>query len=183
MSGPSMSSSSAPAWPGTSRRSSPFITVGSAVLLEAAESAGGTAYKSGGGMWVPDNSIMRDRGLGPDRDWAIHHMARLAYPSDYDPEAPRLGRGERQIDLIETYYESAAGTIDELRALGLTLMEFPSFTGEYEAMVEYHGDVEHGFGAHLCPRQANGEYGAGVHLIQQLSGLAVEAGVELRSRR
>lgn len=155
----------------------------SVVMLEAAESAGGTAYKSGGGMWVPDNSIMRARGLDPDRAWAIRHMARLAYPADYDPDAPRLGLGERELDLIETYYGSGAETIDELRALGLDLMEFPSFTGEYEAMVEYHGDVEHGFGAHLSPRQTNGEYGAGLHLIQQLSELAAKAGVELRTGR
>lgn len=154
----------------------------SAVMLEAADEAGGTAYKSGAGMWIPDNSIMRERGLPVNRDWAIRHMAKLAYPDIYDVAAKRLGLGEREYELITVYYETAAGVMDELRDLGLDLMEFPSFTGEYEAMVEYHSDTEHGFGAHLAPRQPNGEYGAGVHLIQQLSAIAAERDVELRTQ-
>jgi succinate dehydrogenase/fumarate reductase flavoprotein subunit len=152
---------------------------GSVVMLEAAEQGGGTAYKSGAGMWVPDNSLMRARGIEPNREWAMQHMARLAHPDVYDPDAERLGLGEREYELIEVYYENASRVIDELQALGLELMEFPSFTGEYEAMVEYHGDVEHGFGAHLSPRQANG-YGAGFHLIQQLDAMAAKRGIELR---
>ena len=42
------------------------------VMLEAGHEGGGTAYKSGAGMWFPDNSLMRERGVEPDRDWAIH---------------------------------------------------------------------------------------------------------------
>lgn len=153
----------------------------SVVMLEAGAEGGGTAYKSGAGMWVPDNSIMRARGRGPDRDWAMRHMARLAFPGRYEADAPRLGLEPRDFALIEAYYENAAAVMDELQALGLRLMEFPSFTGDYEAMVEYHSDVEHGFGAHLSPQQENGEYGAGPHLMAQLDAMAARRDVQLRT--
>ena len=152
---------------------------GSVVILEAAESAGGTAYKSGAGMWVPDNSIMRARGIPANREWAMHHMARLAYPEAYGANAERMGLGQLEYDLIATYYETGSAVMDKLHELGMGLMEFPSFTGEFEAMVEYHGDTEHGFGAHLAPQQPNGAYGAGVHLIEQLSAIATRLGAEL----
>ena len=59
-------------------------------------------------------------------------------------------------ELINVYYDTGSAVMDKLHELGLGLMEFPSFTGNYEAMVEYHSDVEHGFGAHLAPQQPNG---------------------------
>jgi 3-oxosteroid 1-dehydrogenase len=153
----------------------------SVVMLEAAQEAGGTTYKSGAGMWVPDNAIMRERGLGPNRDWAMRHMASLAFPDTYDATAERFGLEQRDFDLIETYYDNAARVFSDLASRGLKLMEFPSFTGNFEAMVEYHGDTEHGFGAHLAPKQDNGGYGAGIHLVQQLEALAAARGIELRT--
>ncbi|CAB4916756.1 unannotated protein [freshwater metagenome] len=153
----------------------------SVLILEAAAEGGGTTYKSGAGMWVPDNSLMLARGRGPNRDWAIHHMARLAFPKVYDADAPNLGLEQRDYDLIETYYEHAATALDELRDLGFPLMEFPSFTGNYEAMVEYHSDTENGFGAHLAPMKDTGEYGAGVHMVARLEAMAVARGVEMRT--
>jgi 3-oxosteroid 1-dehydrogenase len=154
---------------------------GSVLMLDAASEAGGTAYKSGAGMWVPDNSLRRARGIAANRDWAMAHMARLAYPEQFDPSAVRLGLGEREYELIAVYNDTASDVLDELHALGLGLMEFPSFTGAYEAMVEYHSDIENGFGTHLAPQQPNGGYGAGVHLIQQLSAIADDREIELRT--
>ena len=37
------------------------------------------------------------------------------------------------------------------------MIEF-SITGKYEAMVEYHSDVEHGFGTHIAVRKPDGEW-------------------------
>ncbi len=153
----------------------------SVALLDAADEGGGTTYKSGAGMWVPDNSLRRARGIAPDREWALAHMARLAFPERFDPRAERLGLGEREYEMIRVYNDTASDVLDELHELGLGLMEFPSFTGAYEAMVEYHSDVEHGFGTHLAPQQPNGEYGAGFHLVAQLSSIADRHGIELRT--
>jgi 3-oxosteroid 1-dehydrogenase len=154
----------------------------SVIMLEAAAEAGGTAYKSGAGMWVPDNSIMLARGRGPNRDWAMRHMARLAFPDIYDADAERFGLEERDYELIEVYYDNAAAIFDELEALGFDLMEFPSMTGNYEAMVEYHSDVQDGFGAHLSPKRRNGLYGGGLHMIERLDEMAAARNVELRTQ-
>jgi 3-oxosteroid 1-dehydrogenase len=154
----------------------------SVVMLEAAQEGGGTTYKSGAGMWVPDNSLMRARGKAPNREWAMRHMCRLAYPDVFDEGAERYGLGAREFELISVYYDNGARVFDEMIGLGLSLREFPSFTGEYEAMVEYHGDTENGFGAHLMPARANGGEGAGVHLIAQVAALAAEREIELRVR-
>ena len=54
-------------------------------------------------------------------------------------------------------------------------------TRDYEAMVEYHNDLDHGFGAHLAVQQENGHWGAGPHLIQKLDQLAAERGIDLRT--
>jgi succinate dehydrogenase/fumarate reductase flavoprotein subunit len=155
---------------------------GSSVLVldAATDGGGGTTYKSGAGMWVPDNSIMRARGLEPDRDWAVHHMAKLAFPDRYEPEAEHLGLDERDLDLIHTYYDTAGNVMDELQRVGLGLMEFPSMTGQFEAMVEYHDDIEHGYGTHLSPRQKDGRWGVGFHMIAGLAEIAQRLGVELR---
>ena len=63
----------------------------SVVMLEAADAPGGTTRRSGGAFWIPNNSLMRAQGLTDPRDDALKLMARLAYPSLYDPAAPRLG--------------------------------------------------------------------------------------------
>ena len=153
----------------------------SVLMVEARSEGGGTTYKSGAGMWVPDNSLMLARGRGPNRDWALNHMAKTGFASVYDPNAECLGLQQRDYDLIVTYYENAAGAVDALAALGLRIMEFPSFTGDYEAMVEYHNDIEHGYGSHLCPQQDGGEWGSGNHLVERLDAMAAARGVELRT--
>src|ERR1700753_1712578 len=107
----------------------------SAVMLEAGEVGGGTAYKSAAGMWFPDNSLMRERGIEPDREWAIDHMAKLADPTAYDPAAERLGLDRHLYELIEAYYENSRAALDALIAVGVTFIEFPSITGNYETMV------------------------------------------------
>ncbi len=152
------------------------------VMLEAGTEGGGTAYKSSSGMWIPDNSLMRERGLAPNRDWALHHMARQARPSSYGPDQQWLGLTEREYSLIERYYDTSATAIDELIALGVHVIEFPSMTGDFEAMVEYHGDIENGFGAHVAVAQADGEFGGGPHMMAQLAQLAAERGIDLRTQ-
>jgi 3-oxosteroid 1-dehydrogenase len=151
----------------------------SVVILEAAPEGGGTTYKSGAGMWVPDNSLMREAGKEPNRDWAMKHMAKLAHPEDYDPDAERFGLSERAYELIDAYYDNAAKALDELKRLGLGLTEFPAFTGDFPAMVEYHNELEHGFGAHLSPQTPAGKWGAGLQLIDLLHGLAEDRGIPL----
>ena len=67
---------------------------GAAVLMvEKADYYGGTTAKSQGGYWIPNNSLMRGRGLADPRDAALRYMARLAHPESYDPAAADAGSG------------------------------------------------------------------------------------------
>ena len=154
----------------------------SVLILEAAEGVGGTTFKSGAGMWFPDNAIRRARGLPDDRDWAIKYMARLAFPETFDPAAEQLGLQRRDYEMITTFYDTASEAMDGLQRAGLALMEFPSFTGAYEAMVDYHNERERGSGTHLSPQQPDGGWGAGAYLIQRLAELADARGIEVRVR-
>src|ERR1700727_1290620 len=56
------------------------------VVLEADASPGGTTAKSSGGYWIPNNSLMRARGLEDPRSDALRYMARMSFPERFDPE-------------------------------------------------------------------------------------------------
>lgn len=98
----------------------------SVVVLEAAEAAGGTTRRSGGGVWIANNALMRAAGLEDPREAALELMAHLAYPSLFDPAAPRFGLTEPAYALLETFYDRGAGVIDALVAAGaLDVMILP----------------------------------------------------------
>jgi uncharacterized protein with NAD-binding domain and iron-sulfur cluster len=80
----------------------------SVVMLEAAAEPGGTTRRSGGAFWIPNNSLMRAQGFTDPRDDALKLMARLAYPSLYDPAAPRLGLPQLQYELLAAFYDNGS---------------------------------------------------------------------------
>ncbi|HYH99858.1 FAD-dependent oxidoreductase [Hyalangium sp.] len=90
----------------------------SVIMLEAADAPGGTTRRSGGAYWIPNNSLMRSKGFTDPRADALKLMARLAYPTLYDPAQPRLGLPRLQHELLATFYDNAAPAIDRLTQLG-----------------------------------------------------------------
>src|SRR5688572_1277577 len=62
----------------------------SLLVLEAAGRVGGTTSRSGGYGWIPNNSLMRARGLLDEREDALRYLSRTAYPDQYDPASPTL---------------------------------------------------------------------------------------------
>ena len=66
----------------------------SVIVLERSAFTGGTTAKSGGVLWIPNNSLMRERGLVDDRADALRYLARTAYPHALQPRArdPRAPR-------------------------------------------------------------------------------------------
>jgi 3-oxosteroid 1-dehydrogenase len=87
-------------------------------MLEAADTAGGTTRRSGGAFWIPNNSLMRAQGFTDPRADALKLMARLAYPTLYDPDQPRLGLPRLQYKLLATFYDQASPVVDRLIQLG-----------------------------------------------------------------
>lgn len=114
------------------------------VLLEAAASAGGTTRSSGGAFWIPNNSLMRAAGRTDPREDALKLMARLSYPTLYAPEAPRLGLGTLEYDLLAAYYDEAAPAIDLLMQRGaINAMILPSlgYSPDPLSDPDYHAEL------------------------------------------
>jgi hypothetical protein len=87
----------------------------SVVILDARPTYGGTSYRSGGRLWVPNNADMRAAGLGDPRDEAIAYMARLAHPDVYNRNAARYGLQKRHYAQLAAYYDFGADMLDYYR--------------------------------------------------------------------
>jgi len=97
------------------------------IVLEAAAQAGGTTRRSGGALWIPNNSFMQALGLTDPRQDALSLMAHLTYPSIYDPAAVRFGLTQHAYDLLGAFYDHGAEVIDALVAAGaMNLMILPN---------------------------------------------------------
>lgn len=90
----------------------------SVVLLEAGDTPGGTTKGSGGAFWTPNNHLMRAAGLTDPREDALKLMARLSFPSLYDPAAAHLGIGEDAYAMLAAYYDESGPAIERMMALG-----------------------------------------------------------------
>lgn len=88
------------------------------VLLEAGSAPGGTTKGSGGAFWIPNNALMRAAGLEDPRDDALRYMARLSFPSLYDPAAADLGIGAHAYAMLAAYYDEAAPALATLMGVG-----------------------------------------------------------------
>ena len=151
------------------------------LMIDKAAYYGGTTAKSQGGYWIPNNSLMRKRGLSDPRDGAIRYMARLSYPTRYAANAPRLGLEQDEYDLITTYYDQAAPTIDALHAMGALQSTF--FVGsDGSDMPDYYAHLpedEAPIGRILQPHNAAGEPAMGDELINQMKKAVQAAEIQV----
>src|SRR5438132_9348723 len=79
----------------------------SVILLEKATTAGGTTIKSDGAYWIPNNHLMRAKGMSDPKDDAMRYMASSSYPLTYRAEQPLLGLRKNEYALIEAFYDNA----------------------------------------------------------------------------
>jgi 3-oxosteroid 1-dehydrogenase len=89
----------------------------SVIMLEKATVYGGTTAKAGS-WWIPNNSFMQKAGVTDPKPDALKYMARLSYPTLYDPSSPTLGIPQFEYGLIETYYDTASVAVDALGTIG-----------------------------------------------------------------
>jgi len=157
---------------------------GAAVLMvEKAAYYGGTTAKSQGGYWIPNNSLMRGRGLADPRDAALRYMARLAHPESYDPQQPTLGLAARDFALIAAFYDNAARVVDALGSAGaLASTFFPGGAG-FQYMPDYYAHLPENaapFGRILSPRMADGSPGFGIEIARQFEAAMKKLSVPVR---
>jgi len=83
------------------------------VIVEWADTIGGTTAAGGATAWFPNNRSMRElHGLEDPRQEALEYMCRLAYPHDYDPSSPTLGLADDAFELITTFYDEGHRALD-----------------------------------------------------------------------
>ncbi len=157
---------------------------GAAVLMvEKADYYGGTTAKSQGGYWIPNNSLMRERGIADPRDAALRYMARLAHPESYDPQQPALGLAARDFALIAAFYDHAARVVDALGAWGaLASTFFPGGAG-FQYMPDYYAHLPENaapFGRILSPRMADGSPGFGIEIARQFEAATKNLSIPVR---
>ena len=116
------------------KRADPSATV---LLLEDRPSYGGTSYRSGGRLWIPNNADMRAAGLRDPKEMALRYMGKLSYPDRYDPQAPCLGLDPRHYRQLSAYYANGSDMLDYYRASGIMpwhAEQFQLLPGETDAL-------------------------------------------------
>jgi 3-oxosteroid 1-dehydrogenase len=108
----------------------------SVIVLERSAFTGGTTAKSGGVLWSPNNSLMRERGLVDDRADALRYLARTAYPTRYNPEHETLGLPTDKHALLETFYDTGSVAIEELISIGALALEAVDYPDYYADLPE-----------------------------------------------
>ena len=143
------------------------------ILLEKAAFLGGTAMKSAGVLWIPNNFSLRADGIEDHRAECVAYMARYSYPRRYNPDLPNLGLEPGEIALLEAFYDNASPAVDELRESGsLNMAEWRGFALD-KAAVDYLDQVPENkvtTGRPLGPLTADGAMGLGAELMAQLGG-------------
>lgn len=152
------------------------------LMLEKANYYGGTTQKSQGAYWIPNNSLMRGRGLDDPRIDALRYMARLSFPTEYQADHPTLGLTQPAYDLIATYYDQGARMVDELAALGVLQSTFMTgFDGsDFPDYYAHLNENQAPIGRILVPKDSAGKQGMGDELIRQLQAGVKGAGVEVK---
>ncbi len=140
-------------------------------VLEKAPGWGGTTAKSGGVYWIPNNTLMRARGIDDPRDDALRYMARLAQPELYNENAENYGLPQLNHDLLAVFYDRGPEIIDDLQGIGALsskLLDDPDGDPQW---FDYAGHIPENkapLGRELVPAQEDGTTGFGIHLAGHL---------------
>ena len=115
-------------------------------VLEADHEIGGMMRISSGEYWIPNNSRMQEAGIADPKDDCLKLMARLSYPTRFDPSSPTLGLLPSVYKSFETYYDTADVACTELGdigAMGSVFSDGVTPDGAFNPMghLEYHAEL------------------------------------------
>ena len=149
----------------------------SVVMLEKAAEVGGTTIKSAAWYWIPNNSLMREAGVGDDKTDALRYMARLSRPQAYNPNDERFGLTEWEYATIEAFYDNASTAHDALIEMGAIK---PMYAPD---VPDYHSTLPEDtapYGRTLFPEASDGEPGKGPEMIRRFLEVARDRGIPIR---
>lgn len=150
----------------------------SVILLEAGPEVGGTGRKAAAWAWIPNNHLMREKGIADSRADAMAYLARFARPAMYDPEHPTLGLPAWEHELLEAFVDNGPAAMEHLVDIGaLSVMHADDYPNYYS----HHPVDTVPYGRVIIPRLADGEPGDGVEFTRRMELAARERGVDIRT--
>lgn len=147
------------------------------VMLEKAESVGGTMQKSAAWYWMPNNSYMQADGKTDDKAEALRYMARLTRPQAYDPRHERYGLGEWEYTMTEAFFDNAAAANDALAEMGAITPIYAPDVPDYHSYLPQNATP---YGRTLFPQTPDGEVGKGPEMRRGFLAKAEELGIPIR---
>ncbi|MDX1580758.1 MAG: FAD-dependent oxidoreductase [Alphaproteobacteria bacterium] len=143
----------------------------SVIVIEKGGVLGGTANKSGGVIWIPNNFTLKRRGIEDSKDDCLNLMCRHSYPERFDPDSPTKGLDPDAFALLEAFYDHGADMIDSLRELGALNTDEWRMWHMNRSAPDYldHADVNKvPQGRPLGPKTEDGRIGVGADMIMQM---------------
>jgi succinate dehydrogenase/fumarate reductase flavoprotein subunit len=140
-------------------------------MLEKAAVFGGTTAKSGAGYWIPNNYVMREKGLQDPREDCLRYMARTAYPTLYNANDRQLGLAANEYELLAAFYDNAAPILDRLRDIGALDQHVLWLNERGEMWPDYYAQLPENKaprGRTLFPARPDGSRGNGAYLIERM---------------
>jgi DNA-binding NarL/FixJ family response regulator/succinate dehydrogenase/fumarate reductase flavoprotein subunit len=131
----------------------------SVIVLEKSATLGGTMGISGGGIWIPNNFLMREQGIPDSREEALEYLHYLT-------------AGQADPDLITAFIDHCNEAIAFMRQIGIEWEFLPVFNDYYP---EFPGGKAHG--RTLTPLLPNMDANKGGALVRHMCEHAVARGV------
>lgn len=143
----------------------------STLVLERSTLFGGTSAKTAAVVWIPNNFVLRERGIDDRKDDCLRYMARFSYPQYFNPDDSHFGVSPRAYALMEAFYDNASAAIDFMREKKvLDVAEWRMFALDHPA-TDYLDRVPENLvpqGRALGIRREDGSLGVGVDMMAQM---------------
>ncbi|MEZ5656621.1 MAG: FAD-dependent oxidoreductase [Sphingobium sp.] len=150
------------------------------LLIEKSSHYGGTSSKSGGGYWIPNHFLLREKGIADPKPDFLKYLVRVAYPASYNPVDSTLGAPEARYRLFETFYDKSGQMVDELHRSGaLKSREYAPLPDYYSHLPE--DKVPYGRLLSAIPSSSDGSSG-GDEMMSQLHRAVRSAGIDIRMK-
>lgn len=153
------------------------------LIVEKLGVFGGTAAKSVGGIWVPNNRFMAADGVADPRDACLRYMVRLSHADQYQPEHPRFGAPEDGFALLGTFYDHCARVLHGLEDRGV--LRLTNRFGPGVLMPDYYAHLPENLaptGRAVVTVTPDGGVGTGAELMRQLRAGLDAREIPIRTR-
>lgn len=146
------------------------------VVLEKADTVGGTMQKSAAWYWMPNNSYMQADDKVEDKSAAMRYMARLVRPQAYDPHHARYGLDAWEYTMIAAFFDNAAAANDALAELGAITPIYAPDVPDYHSYLPQNAMP---YGRTLFPQTPGGEVGKGPEMRRGFLAKATALGIPI----